>query len=328
MKPTAVRDVYMHPQALTLLETRCRVVECPPGPRAVECCRSEHALVVIPGPTCRLTGEAFDAVPSLAMISRPGIGMDNIDIAAATERGVLVANTPDAPSVSTAEHTLSFLLALAKGHKTFGRVLHEGKALTSEPPATELRGKVLGLVGLGRIGRKMAHICRVGLEMKVVAFDPYVSKDEAAGAGVTLHDDLADLLGAADFVSIHCPPGESTRGLIDAEALSAMKPTAFLINCARGVIVDEAALADALKEGVIAGAGLDVYDPEPPSPDNPLFAMENVVATPHSAGYTDGCQLAMGMDVAQAVLDMLSGKRPLNLVNPAVWDSPNRRRLL
>ena len=115
--------------------------------------------------------------------------------------------------------------------------------------------------------------------------------------------------------------------MIDADALATMKPSAYLVNCARGMIVDESALAEALRAGTIAGAGLDVYDPEPPSPDNPLLAMENVVATPHSAGYTDGCQLAMGMGVAEQVLAVLSGKRPANLVNPTVWDSPDRRTL-
>jgi phosphoglycerate dehydrogenase-like enzyme len=203
----------------------------------------------------------------------------------------------------------------------------EDKALISEPPVIELRGKVLGLVGLGRIGRKMAQLCGSGLGMEVLAYDPHISPADAAPLNVTLCTTLGNMLRMADFVSIHCPPSESTRGMIDADALAAMKSSAYLVNCARGMIVDEPALVEALRAGTIAGAGLDVYDPEPPAPDNPLLAMENVVATPHSAGYTDGCQLAMGMGVAEQVLAVLSGKRPANLVNPTAWDSPDRRCL-
>ena len=326
MKPNIVMNVYLHPEARELLSSECQIVQCMPGAEGVAIARRERAVGAIIGSTWRFSASVFDEIPSLLVVGRPGIGVDNIDLDAATECGVAVVNTPDAPTVSTAEHTVAILLALAKRHKAAARLLSTGGSYTSEPWLVEVEGKVLGLVGLGRIGKRVAHICGLGLGMKVIAYDPYVSADQAAELGVTLYPDLYDLLRIADFVSLHCPPSKDTCGMIDAEALAVMKPTAYLINAARGVIVDEAALIDALRAGGIAGAGMDVFDPEPPSPSNPLLAMENVVATPHSAGFTDGALLAMGVGVVNEVLAVLRGTRPTNLVNPKVWDSPARRR--
>ena len=327
MKPSIVMDVYLHPEAREFLSRECQIVQCKPGAEGVAAASRERAVGAIIGPTWQFSGSVLDEIPSLVVVGRPGIGVDNIDPNAATERGVAVVNTPDAPTLSTAEHTVAILLALAKGHKAAARLLSSGGSPTSEPPLIQVEGKVLGLVGLGRIGKRMAHICGSGLGMKILAFDPYVPADEAAVHGATLCPDLYDVLRAADFVSLHCPPSESTRGMMDAAALAAMKPTAYLINCARGVIVDEEALIEALEAGKIAGAGIDVYDPEPPSPSNPLLAMENVVATPHSAGFTEDCLRAMGLGVAEEVLTVMDGRRPSNLVNPDVWDSPSRRRM-
>lgn len=191
----------------------------------------------------------------------------------------------------------------------------------------ELEGKVLGLVGLGRIGKKVAQICGSCFGMKIIAFDPYVSSEDATRLNVTMYPALDDVLQISDFVSIHCPPSDSTKGMIDAKAMAAMKPTAYLVNCARGMIVDEPALIEALQIGKIAGAGMDVFDPEPPSSSNPLLSMDNVLATPHTAGYTDGCQRKMGLGVARQILDIISNVRPENLVNPEVWNAPKRRRL-
>ena len=327
MNLTVAVETYVHPETQALLSSKCQTVKCGLGEQGEDLIREQKAVAVIPGPTWQFTGSVLDRMPSLLVIGRPGIGVDAIDIEAATDRGVAVINTPDAPTVSTTEHTISLLLALAKGHKRFARLMATGQSILTVPPLVELKGKVLGLVGLGRIGKRMAQICGKGFEMKVVAFDPYVSTDDATLLGVTLYCDLYEVLQIADFVSIHCPPLDSTRGLIDADALAAMKPTAYLINCARGVIVDETALVAALREGKIAGAGLDVFDPEPSSPSNPLLSMENVVATPHSAGYTDECLRKMGLGVARQIIDVLYGRRPSNLVNPEVWDSPNRRQL-
>ena len=327
MKPAIVMDLYVHPEAIDLLETRCRLVRCESNEKGVTAANVERAAGAILGSNWRFTADVFDRIPSLLVVGRPGIGVDQIDIAAATERGVAVVNTPDAPSTSTAEHAVAMLLALAKRHKPAGRLLTTAGDFAEEPALVEVSGKTLGLVGLGRIGRRVAHICGTGLGMKVIAFDPYVSEREASGLGVTMYPDLHDVLRVADFVSLHCPPSETTRRMINAEALAAMKPTAYLINCARGALVDEKALTEALQAGKIAGAGLDVFDPEPPSPSNPLLTMENVVATPHTAGFTEDCLRAMGLGVAEEVIAVIDGRRPSNLVNPDVWDSPARRRM-
>ena len=325
MKRTIVMDLYLHQEAQDLLSSKCRIVSCKPNAEGVEIASREKAVGAILGPTWQFSGNVLDQIPTLLVVGRPGIGVDNVDVEAATERGVAVVNTPDAPSISTAEHAAALLLALAKRHKAAARLLTTGGLFTEEPTLTEVSGKILGLVGLGRVGKRMAHICGVGLGMKVIAYDPYVSADQANEFGVTLYPDLYDVLRMADFVSLHCPPSQSTKGIINSEALAVMKPTAYFINCARGVIVDEAALIAALRTEKIAGVGLDVFNPEPPSPSNPVFTMENVVATPHTAGFTDDCQRAMGIGVAEEILAVLSGICPSNLVNPAVWDSPVRR---
>ncbi len=326
MKPTIITDAFLHSDAVELLNSESRFLKCESGDQGVAFARSENAAGAILGPTWQFTGDVIDAIPSLLAIGRPGIGVDNIDVPAATQRGVVVVNTPDAPAVSTAEHTLSLMLAAAKGHKTFARVLEAGESLTAEPPVIELHGKTLGLVGLGRIGGKMARICGLGLGMQVLAYDPYVQPAQAEKLGVKLLPNLHDVLAESDFVSIHCPPAENTRGLIDSAMFAAMKPTAYLINCARGVIVDETALISALQNGEIAGAGLDVFDPEPPETTNPLLAMENVIATPHTAAYTDGALREMGMGVAREVLDAINGKRPDNMLNLEVWNSPAMKK--
>jgi D-3-phosphoglycerate dehydrogenase len=284
-------------------------------------------MAAIIGPTWRFTGDLLDQLSNLLVIGRPGIGVDNIDLEAATERGVAVVNTPDGPTISTAEHAVSLLLALAKRHKPASRLLTEGGSFIDEPKLLEVCGMTLGLVGLGRVGKRVARICSQGLGMKVVAFDPYVRAEQAVELGVTLYSDLFEVLRMSDFVSLHCPPSKETKGMIDAKAFAAMKPTAFIINCARSSILDETALIAALQAGRIAGAGMDVFDPEPPDRNHPLLHMQNVVATPHTAGFTEGALRAMGMGVAEEVLAVLRGVRPANLVNPAVWEAPNRRRI-
>ena len=167
-----VWDTYVHQEARDLLAGKCRIISCDLDVERSKIARAENAIAVIPGPGWEISGGVLDDIPSLLVIARPGIGVDNIDIKAATDRGVAVVNTPDAPTVSTAEHTLSMLLALAKGHKGFTKLLDTGESVLTKPPLVELEGKVLGIVGLGRVGRKMAHICGSCLNMKVVAFDP------------------------------------------------------------------------------------------------------------------------------------------------------------
>ena len=284
-----------------------------------------RAQAAIIGSGWQFTGDVLDRIPSLLAIGRPGIGVDNIDLEAATDRGVAVVNAPDGPTASTAEQAVGLLLALAKRHRPAWRLLTTGGSPFDEPKLLELEGKTLGLVGLGRVGGRVARICGQGLGMRVIAYDPYVSTERACDLGVTLCPTLAELLRTSDVVSLHLPSSKRTRHVINAETLALMKPSALLVNCARGAIVDEAALVDALRSGRLAGAGLDVFDPEPPSPSHPLFGLENVIATPHSTGFTEDALRKMGVAVAEGILDVLNGKRPANLVNPEVWDSPARR---
>jgi D-3-phosphoglycerate dehydrogenase len=257
---------------------------------------------------------------SLKVIARHGIGVDNVDLAAATARGILVVNTPDAPTESTAEHAVALLLALAKQVAAGDRNLRGTANIPhNRLQGTELRGRVLGVVGFGRIGRRVAEICGQGLQMRVIAFDPYLADSQAAATKVETVDSLAALLAQADVVSLHPALTPETRQLIGQPELGRMKPTAFLINVSRGPVVDEVALIEALESGQLAGAAMDVFDPEPPAPDNPLFRLPNVVATPHISSFTDLGRQAMSQGAVEQTLQVLRGERPPFLVNPEAW---------
>lgn len=258
------------------------------------------------------------AGPALRVIARVGIGVDNVDLEAATRHGVLVVNTPDAPTESTAEHTVALLLALAK-RVVRGHLSLTGAGLPRETLfGTELKGRRLGVVGYGRIGRRVAEICGAGLGMQVVVYDPYMSSG-AVQAPARRAASLAELLRDCDAVTLHTSLSEETRKLIGRRELELMKPGAYLINASRGPVVDEAALLAALRDGSIAGAGLDVFEVEPPVASNPLFALENVVVTPHVASYTEAGVEAMGRGVVEQLEVVFRGERPLHLVNPDVW---------
>lgn len=263
--------------------------------------------------------------PRVKVIARPGVGMDNVEIPAATRHGVCVVNTPDAPSQSTAEHTVALLFALAKGLVKSDRNLRaKGWETRADFFGAELKGKVLGLVGVGRIGGGVARTCRDGLGMRVVAFDPFLQPARAAELCVELRADLDVVLAEADFVSLHCALSPQTRGLLNRERLAKLKPTAFLINCARGPIIDEPALVEALRAGAFAGAGLDVFADEPLPPDHPLLKLENVIVTPHIASHTAECERAMHLGAMEQVLAVLRGVRPRSLANPEVWEARRR----
>ena len=260
------------------------------------------------------------AGPSLKVIARHGIGVDNVDLAAATERGILVVNTPDAPTESTAEHAVALLLALAKQVAAGDRNLRGAANIPhSRLQGTELRGRVLGVVGFGRIGRRVAEICGDGLQMQVIAFDPYLNQALAPMTEVEVVDNLETLLDRADVVSLHPALTPKTRHLIGQPELHRMKPTAFLINVSRGPVVDEVALVEALEAGQLAGAAMDVFDPEPPASDNPLFRLPNVVATPHISSFTDLGRQAMSQGAVEQTLQVLRGERPSSLVNSEAW---------
>jgi D-3-phosphoglycerate dehydrogenase len=250
----------------------------------------------------KMTREVIEAGTRLKVIARGGVGLDNIDREAAEAAGVRVVNTPGASSASVAEHALALCFALARkivrAHVTTASGKWEKKSLKG----IELGGKTLGIIGLGRIGQELARRA-AALGMRVIGSDPYVEPEQVEGLGIELVG-IARVLQDADFVSLHIPLSLETKGMIGASEFDLMKPTAYLIDCARGGIVDEAALCDALRAGKIAGAALDVFENEPPE-GSPLLGLENVVLTPHIAASTTDGQRRVSLDVARKVLEAL-----------------------
>ena len=259
----------------------------------------------------------MERAPSLRIISRTGIGYDKVDIAAATERGIVVCNTPDGPTVSTAEHTITLMLMVAKNIKRAEEALRNGdQDLYANHTSIELDGRLLGLVGFGRIARHVAGIA-AGMGMQILAFDPFLD-DSAFPEGYRAAS-LESLLGQADIVSVHMPMTPENEGLFNAAAFKTMKQGAIFLNAARGGLVDLAALTAALDSGHLFGAGLDVTAPEPLPSDHPLLRRNDVVVTPHVAsGTTAGKRRIFRMAFDQ-VLQVLKGERPPHLVNPEVW---------
>lgn len=262
----------------------------------------------------------MDRAAKLEVISRHGAGVDIVDLPAADERAIPVTFTPYGPTESTAEHALMLMLATARRLPQLDRAVRSGDfGIRDRVVGQELEGKVLGIVGFGRIGRRLAEICRDGLHMKVYVYDPYIKTEEAARWGATQVDDLVEMAGMVDVLTIHSPSTDETRQIISRDVIAALKPTSILVNTSRGALVDETALIQALKAEKLAGAGLDVYDPEPPSPDNPLFSMEQVALTPHLASFTDEGRKRMGLMAVEDLLRALRGEEPNHLANPYVW---------
>jgi D-3-phosphoglycerate dehydrogenase len=275
-----------------------------------------HGIVIRTAP---FTEADFHAAPHLRVIARHGVGVDNINVQAATARGVAVLNTPLANVDSVAEHALACMLALARGLLKADRATRSGQfARRDELVGIELKNKTLGIVGFGRIGQEVARRCHLALDMRILAYDPYQTPEALKEQGVEAREELEALLAEADVVSLHLPLTPETRGLISAKEFCVMKPNAFLLNLARGGVVDEAALHDALEEGQLGGAALDVFESEPPQEGHPLFSLENVILTPHSAAHTKEAFWRMATQAAEAVLAYLRQERPKHIINPQV----------
>lgn len=260
----------------------------------------------------RVTAKVLAAGQRLRIVGRAGTGVDNIDLAEATRRGVIVVNAATANTHAAVEHTLALILSLARHVPAAHTAVRQRCWERGEFVGVELRGKMLGIIGLGRIGSLVARRAQA-FEMTVLAHDPFVSEDRARQVGVQLSG-LEDLLRRADFVSVHAPLTSSTAGLLDADKLALLKPTARLINCARGGIVDEGALAAALKAGRLAGAAVDVFEMEPPR-CSPLLTAPNVVLTPHLGASTQEAQRGVALDVAEQTLAALRGEYVAGAVN-------------
>ncbi len=281
-----------------------------------------HGVIVRTAP---FTERIIAAADALQVIGRHGVGVDNIPVDAASKRGILIVNTPHANTVSVAEHTLGFMLALAKRTLVCDRAMRtENFAIREEFAAVDLEGKTVGIVGLGRIGSAVAEKCRSAFGMPVLAYDPYLGEEKIREFGAEPSGRLEDLLARADFIAIHVPLNEETEGLIGERELKLMKPSAFLINMARGGIVDENALARSLEQGWIAGAAADVFSEEPPSPDNPLLKVDNIVLSPHMSSLTRECTIRMATGAAQGVLDVLQGRTPKHIVNREILEGRDR----
>ena len=293
----------------------------------------EDALIEIIGPydalvvrsQTQVTARVLAAAHSLQVVGRAGVGIDNIDTDAATERGILVVNAPDGNTISAAEHTIALMMSLARHIPLADRSLRARRWERKRFLGVEVSGKKLGVVGLGRIGQEVARRGR-GLNMDVLAYDPYVSQAHAERLGVTLCD-LEPLLMQADFVTLHVPLTAATQGLIGEDELRWMKPTARLVNCSRGGVVDEQALHAALESGQIAGAALDVFAQEPPF-ESPLLDHPHVVVTPHLGASTREAQVAVAVDVARQVLEVLAGRPAAHPINAPLIPPETQRQLL
>lgn len=325
---------HIHPAGEALLAAQAQLVFPQPQNQdgilaAIGDC---HALVVR---NTQITRPIMQAAPHLVAIGRHGVGYDTVDIPTATELKIPVVYTPAANTESVAEVTVGFILALGR------KILRAHTAMQSEELLSEtvtlpvmaqrrgltnfdVWGKTLGVIGVGRIGSAVAKKMIAAFNLRVLGYDPYVDAATLANYGVQKVERLEEMLPLCDFVTLHCPGGAETRQMINARTLALMKPSAYLINTARGTVVDEAALIDALQNQRIAGAALDVFDPEPPRPGNPLLHLDNVIVTPHFCAMTAESLYNMGTLVAQGVLDVLKGKRPQYIVNPEIWETRRR----
>ncbi len=267
------------------------------------------------------TEASFENSDRLVSIHRVGVGYDKIDLSAATRAGVMLCITPKSCTRPMALTVLTYLLALSMHLRIKDRLTREGRWLErTQNYGAEVTGKTLGLIGVGSIGYEVFKLAKP-FEMKYIAYDPYLSP-EAAAAGDIKMVDLDTVLAESDFLSINCPLTDETRGMIGERELRKMKRTAFLINAARGSIVDEAALIKALVEGWIQGAGLDVFEQEPVAVDNPLLKMDNVIVSPHFLCHTDQHFINLAYEWREQVADILKGQVPEKLVNREVWDNP------
>lgn len=310
----------IHPDGMKILQSRSDIELIIPDniePQTWERHLADVEAIVVR--ISRIERWMIEKAPNLRLISRHGVGCDNIAVDAATEHGVIVATVGEANAPSVVEQTVMFIYALAKRLPDYDRAVRTGDYMIKmKLGANDVAGKTILIIGLGRIGGRLAKVCHA-LGLKCIGVDPALSADQIRALGVTPELDFHRALPHADFVTVHCPLQPDTRGLIGAKELAAMKPSAYLINCARGGIVDEAALIAALDKRTIKGAALDVQATEPPKPDDPLIKHDRIILTPHSAATTAEGMVRMSVNCAQNVPDFLDGKLPSSHVfNPEV----------
>ncbi len=318
MKPLVVVGGAIHPDGIKQLEAEAQVVVTDAETEAgmVEAARDAHAILFRIKPNC--TRSLMTACPRLKVVGRHGVGLDTVDLKAATDLGIAVVHAPGSNSDSVAEHALMLILACAKQTLELDRVTR--KAEWKRPPKgnIELKGKTLGIVGVGNIGRRMARLGNA-LGMRVIGYDKYVPDEEVRARGAEPRPDLYSVLSEADVVTCHTPHTSETHHMIDAKAVARMKDGVIFINTSRGKTQEEHALFEGLTRGKIRAAGIDVFEEEPVAADNPLLNLPNVVVSSHMAGVTTESIRAMAMQVTAEIARVLRGEKPHVLGNPELW---------
>jgi D-3-phosphoglycerate dehydrogenase len=318
-------------EAVALLKKEnCEVViASDPKPETVlPLLKDAHGLILRTGIT--ISRDLIAAADELLVISRTGGGLDNVDVKAATEKKIIVTSNLGVNTVSVAEHVLSMILALSKRLILLDTAVRNSNFnIRYQNLPRDIHGKTIGLLGFGRIGYEIGQTCRQIFGMRIIAYDPYLTDEKKAECRNWVEIiELDELLSESDVISIHVPLTGKTRHLVDAAQIARMKPDALLINTSRGGVVNETALAAALQNDKIAGAGLDVFSEEPVEADNPLLKLDNVILTPHTAALTRECVIRMATEAAKCVLDVFAGREPRNVANRQILESESWKHLI
>lgn len=306
----------IHDDAVAYLKENFEVVQGT-SVESAEIIRQAQGCSAILIRSAKITAEIMDAIPTLKVVAKHGMGVDNIDVEYATQKGILVVNAPFSNLNAVAEHIVMLLVGLSKRVVRMDKLLRAGQyAQRNTYKTIELKGSTVGIIGMGKISRLVVKKL-AGFEMNMIASDPYVKQEDVADLPVTMVSS-EEVYTKSDFVIVHTSLFPSTYHLVGAEQFKMMKPTAYIINAARGPVIDEEAMIEALNAGEIAGAGLDVFEQEPPAVDNPLFAMDNTIVSPHNAALSDGALRAMAMDSSMGITEYLTGKPVTYPVNGEV----------
>jgi D-3-phosphoglycerate dehydrogenase len=317
-------------EALSMLESAgCEIIVSPDrSPESVfPLMKKANGIVLRTG--IHISRELLTGADALEVISRTGGGFDNVDVQAATEKGIIVTSNIGVNTGSVVEHCLALMLSLTKQLPVMDRSVRSDQySIRYRNLPRDLREKTLGLIGFGRIGAELGRVCRSAFRMRIVVYDPFLPETaKAACAEWAQFVDIGTLFSMSDIVSIHVPLTEETRHAVGAEQLSKMKPDSLLINTSRGAVIEESALIRALRERRIGGAGLDVLEQEPPPADSPLFELENVILTPHTAALTRDCVIRMATEAARCVIDVFEGREPANVADREVLKTEKWKHL-
>jgi len=315
MKKVLVNE-KVSPDALNILKKAAEVVYIPSGDHGEIISMLKDITGIMLDTTIKFTGELMDSAPNLKVISRTGTGVDNVDVEAATKRGILVLHTPDANTLTVAEHTVAFIGAITKHLLFLDSETRQGKFKTARRLylPIDLDGKTLGIIGYGRIGKQVARRCMAAFNMKVIIYDPYISDDVIAPGVVRYHDEQK-VYKEADVLTIHVPMTDETRHHVNEKLLSLMEPAAYLINTARGNIIDESYVVKMLNENRLMGAAFDVLTNEPPLENEEFLKNPKTIISPHSAALTAECTVRVACEAAHGIVDYLEGRMPKSIFN-------------